>query len=271
MRVGEDRWWLGERADRDAAAAPLADRVEWAVYSLLSTAGPLSESAFLDRIAGLFIGPDLPDEALVRACLESYRSLASTQDVLVTTDDLARRSQEHGELIAEVVDLGHRLGFSCWIGSRQQRRRVGGVPLADRLDDRELAGPPYFGRIRGEDLEEVDVIWYVRGRAAFLWEVEWTAMLGDTVLRRHARMPPDERLVRFLVVLPERAELVRHKLERSPLLRTELEGGDWHILKANHLRDWATHEEVALADLEGLLGLDPAVERTGDQLALFGG
>ena len=86
----------------------------------------------------------------------------------------------------------------------------------DRLDDRELAGPPYFGRIRGEDLEDVDVIWYVRGRAAFLWEVEWTAMLGDTVLRRHARMPPDERLVRFLVVLPERAELVRHKLERSP-------------------------------------------------------
>ena len=270
-RVGEDRWWLGERADRDAAAAPLADRVEWAVYSLLSTAGPLSEAAFLDRIAGLFIGPDQPDEALVRACLDSYRSLASTQDVLVTTDDLTRRSQEHGELIAEIVDLGHRLGFSCWIGTRQQRRKTGGIPLWERLDDRELAGPPYFGRIRGEDLEEVDVIWYVRGRTAFLWEVEWTAMLGDTVTRRHARMPPDERIVRFLVVLPERAELVRHKLERSPLLRADLEAGDWHIVKANHLRDWASHEEVALADMEGILGLDPAIERTGDQLALFGG
>ena len=270
VRVGEDRWWLGERADREAAAAPLADRVEWAVYSLLSTAGPLSESAFLDRIAGLFIGPDLPDEALVRACLDSYRSLASTQDNLVTTDDLTRRSREHGELIAEIVELGHRLGFSCWIGARQQRRKIGGIPLWERLDDRELAGPPYFGRIRGEDLEDVDVIWYVRGRAAFLWEVEWTAMLGDTV-HRHARMPPDERLVRFLVVLPERAELVRHKLERSPLLRTELQDGDWHLIKANHLRDWVSHEEVALADMEGLLGLDPAVERTGDQLALFGG
>ena len=270
VRVGEDRWWLGERADREAAAAPLADRVEWAVYSLLSTAGPLSEPAFLDRIAGLFIGPDLPDEALVRACLDSYRSLASTQDNLVTTDDLTRRSREHGELIAEIVELGHRLGFSCWIGARQQRRKVGGIPLWERLDDRELAGPPYFGRIRGEDLEDVDVIWYVRGRTAFLWEVEWTAMLGDTV-HRHARMPPDERLVRFLVVLPERAELVRHKLERSPLLRTELQDGDWHLIKANHLRDWVSHEEVALADMEGLLGLDPAVERTGDQLALFGG
>ena len=92
VQVAEDRWWLGERADREVAAPPLADRVEWAVYSLLSTAGPLSEAAFLDRIAGLFTGPDLPDEALVRACLESYRSMASTPELLVTSDDLATRS-----------------------------------------------------------------------------------------------------------------------------------------------------------------------------------
>jgi hypothetical protein len=266
-----DRWWLGDRVDRDAAAAPLADRVEWAVYSLLSTGGPLSEAQFLERIANLFTGPDLPDEALVRACLDSYRSMASTTERLLTTDDLVRRSQEHGELIGAIVDLGHRLGFSCWIGSRQQPRRLDGVALADRLDDRELAGPPYFGRLRAEELEDVDVIWYVRGRAAFLWEVEWTAMLGEPVLRRHARMPADDRVVRFLVVLPERSELVRHKLERSPLLRRELDEGSWHLLKANHLRDWAQRDAVELADLEPLLGLDPAVERTGDQLPLFGG
>ena len=181
-----------------------------------------------------------------------------------------KRSQEHGELIADLVDLGHRLGFACWIGARQQSRRLGGVPLGDRLDDRERAGPPSFGRIRGEDLEDVDVIWYVRGRAACLWEVEWTAMLGEPVLRRHARMPTDDRVVRFLVVLPERSELVRHKLDRSPLLRDALEAGSWHLLKANHLRDWARRDEPALADLEPLLGLDPDVERTGDQMALFG-
>ncbi len=271
VRLDGDRWWLADRVDRDGAAVSLADRVEWAVYSLLSTSGPMSEAAFLERIAGMFTGPDLPDEALVRACLGSYRSRASTTDHLFTTDDLVRRSQEHGQEIARLVDLGHRMGFACWIGARQQTRRIEGVPLSDLLDDRELAGPPYLGRIRAEDLEEVDVIWYVRGRAAFLWEVEWTAMLSETVLRRHGRIPADDRLVRFLVVLPERAELVRHKLERSPLLRAELEEGAWHVLKANHLREWAGREDASLADLEPLLGLDPAVERTGDQLAMFGG
>jgi len=270
VKVGDDRWWLGDRVDRDAAAAPLADRVEWAVYSLLSTAGPMSEAQFLERIANLFTGPDLPDEALVRACLESYRSMASTPDRLLTADDVVKRSQEHGERIADLVDLGHRLGYACWIGRRQQSRRLSGVPLADRLDDRERSGPPSFGRIRSEELEDVDVIWYVRGRAAYLWEVEWTAMLGEPVLRRHARMALDDRVVRFLVVLPERGELVRHKLDRSPLLRDALEAGSWHLLKSSHLREWARRDEPTIADLEPLLGLDPAVERTGDQMALFG-
>lgn len=270
VHLDGDAWWLGRRDDREAAAVPLADRVEWAVFSLLSTSGPLSEAGFLDRITSLFAGPDLPDEALVRACLDSYRSLASTPDRLATGDDLVRRSEEHGRLIATLVDLGHRLGFACWIGGRQQSRRIGGRSLADRLTDREIAGPPSFGRLSGDDLEDVDVVWYVRGKAAFLWEVEWTAMLGETVARRHARMPPDERLVRFLVVLPERVELLRHKLERSPVLRADLHNGGWHLFKTNHLRGWAARDQVTLSDMEPMLGLDPDIERTGDQLALFG-
>ena len=266
-----ERWWLGDKADRESAAVPLSDRVEWAVYSILSTAGPLSETAFTERIASLFTGPDFPDPPLVRACLESYRSSTSTPEQLTTNDDLTRRSAEHGELIARLVDTGHRLGFSCWIGARQQGRLVGGMPLAKRLDNRESSGPPYLGRVRPDDLEEVDVVWYVRGRMAFLWEVEWTAMIGDTVLKRHARMAPDERVVRFLVVLPERAELVRHKIARSPILGDALEAGSWHVMKANHLREWAGRDRVEMSDLEALLGLDPAVERTGGQLSLFGG
>ncbi len=29
-----------------------------------------------------------------------------------------------------------------------------------------------------EALEQVDCIWYLRGKATFMFEVEWTAMLG---------------------------------------------------------------------------------------------
>ncbi|HEX7949887.1 MAG TPA: hypothetical protein VF494_06035 [Candidatus Limnocylindrales bacterium] len=271
VEIEPGRWWLTEREDREAAAVPLADRVEWAVFSLLSTAGPISEAAFYERIASLFTGHDLPDEGLVRACLDSYRSLASTPDGLITGDDLLRRSQEHTELLGQLADAGHRLGMRVWIGRSEQSRRTAGGLLADRLDAREQR--VYLGGISraGDALAEVDAIWYVRSKVALLFEVEWTAMLGEPILRRHGRIPPDESIIRFLVIAPERAELVRYKLERSPLLRAALDEGTWHIIKSDHLRTFLARDPLDLADLEPYLGLDPLIERTGEQLPLFGG
>jgi hypothetical protein len=267
--IAPGRWWLADPRDREAAAAPLADRVEWAVFSLLSTAGPLSEGAFLQRIASLFSGHDLPDETLVRACLQSYRSRASTADRIVTGDDLLRRAQDHAELIGLLADGGHRLGLSVWIGRREQARRLGNGRLGDRLEEHEQRA--YLAHISRavDDVAEVDCAWYVRGKMAFLFEVEWTAMLGEPILRRHARIPQEEGTVRFLVIAPERTELVRHKLERSPLLRDAFERDNWHVIKWNHLRTFLERETLSLDALEPYLGLDPLAERSGEQLDLF--
>jgi hypothetical protein len=265
------RWWLANKADRDAAAVPLADRVEWAVYSLLSTAGPMSETAFFERMATLFAGHDLPDEALVRACLRSYRSLASTADHLLTTDELLGRAEQHSQMIAGLVDGGHRLGMSAWIGQREQARRLGSRRLGEWLDDREARAPLGMISRAADEVANVDCIWYVRGRIAFLFEVEWTAMLGDPLLRRHSRIPPSDSLVRFLVVAPERTELVRHKLDRSPLLREAMERDNWHFIKWNHISAFLARDPLDLGDLEAYIGLDPLVERSGDQMPLFEG
>jgi hypothetical protein len=265
------RWWLADKADREAAAPALADRVEWAVFSLLSTAGPLSEAAFYDRISGLFVGHDLPDEALVQACLDSYRNATSTTDDLGTTDDLLSRSKEHTELLGALADGGHRMGMRVWLSRQQTGRRLGTGVLGDVLDERERHA--YLGGISRStsELEEVDCVWYVRGKLAFLFEVEWTAMLGDPLLRKHARIAPDERIVRFLVIPPERTDLVRYKLARSPLLRAAMAEGSWTIIKSNHLRRFLAADMPDLADLEPLIGLDPAIERSSEQLPMFGG
>jgi hypothetical protein len=267
--VAPGRWWLADPRDRETAAVPLADRVEWAVFSLLSTAGPLSETAFLQRVGAVFAN-DLPDEALVRACLESYRSRASTADRVVTMDDLVGRAQDHAELLALLADGGHRLGLSVWIGRREQARRFGSGRLIDHLDERELRVPLSHINRAADEVAEVDCAWYVRGKLAFLFEVEWTAMLGEPILKRHARIPQDDVTVRFLVIAPERTELVRHKLDRSPVLREAFERGNWHVLKWNHLRAFLARDDASLDALEPYLGLDPVVERSGEQLGLFG-
>jgi hypothetical protein len=264
-------WWLAAADDVAAAAAPLADRVEWAVYSLLSTAGPISETAFRERMATMFTGHDLADDALVRACLASYRSPSSAADRMTTDDDLLGRSQEHTELLATIATTGHRLGMKVWIGRREQTRRHGAGVLGDLLESSERR--VYLGGLgpSPEDLLEVDGIWYVRSKMAFLFEVEWTAMLGEPLLRRHARILPSDAIVRFLVIAPERADLVRFKLARSPLLRHALDAGTWHIIKVDHLRAFLAREPLDLADLEPYLGLDPPIERGNEQMPLFDG
>lgn len=174
-------------------------------------------------------------------------------------------------MLGLLADAGHRIGMRVWIARQEQVRRSADGPLIDRLDGREQRA--YLGGISpgGDDLAEVDVIWYIRGKVALLFEVEWTAMLGETILRRHARIPPSESIIRFLVIAPERTELVRYKLERSPLLRAALEAGTWHIVKADHLRSFLARDPLDLADLEPYLGLDPLVDRIAEQLPLFGG
>lgn len=270
--VAPGSWWLENRADRDAAELPLSDRVEWAVYSLLSTSGPLDESAFLERIGSLFRGSDLPGEGLVRACLASYRSPSAAADRLVTGDDVRRRTADHTEILARLTDAGHRLGMHVWIGRREQARRFGSGTLGDLLTPSEQsAWLPAITRASAEDLADVDCIWYVRGRTAFLFEVEWTAMLGETVLRRHGRIQADDRLVRFLVVAPERADLLRHKLSESPVLRAAIETDNWHLILWPHLRSWLASEPLDLAALEPYLGLDPQVSGDGHQMDLFPG
>jgi len=71
------------------------------------------------------------------------------------------------------------------------------------------------------------------------------------------------------VTAPERTDLIRYKLERSPLLRAAMESEGWNILKWDHLRTFLAPERPDLADLEPLLGLDPLVERGGEQMPLF--
>ncbi len=270
LRLGEaerPQWWLRQP---ELANSPLADRVEWATFSILSTAGGLDEDAFLDRIYALFPGLAAPDEELVRACLAAYASVGE-RGQLRTEDDLARRLDDHARIIGLLSDYGHRVGLRVWISKREQSRRLDGATLGEGLrEEEQRAYLPLVVRAPAEALGAVDVIWYARGRLAFLFEVEWTAMVGEAVLRRGRSIPPTEQQARFVVVPAERAELLRLKLERSPWLRAEMERQNWYVLKWRHLESLAGRDGASLEWLEPVLGLDPLIERGGQQLTMFG-
>jgi hypothetical protein len=270
VRIGDEadpRWWL---RDPEIAEQPLADRVEWATWSILSTAGGIDEGAFFDRVYRLFPGLQAPDEELVRACLAAYAA-PGERGRLATEDELGRRTDDHARVVASLAGYAHRLGLRAWIAGREQGRTVDGMPLVAHLaEDERRVYLPLVIRAPTDALGAVDVIWYVRGRLAFLFEVEWTAMVGEAVLQRGRQIPVGDQQARFLVIPAERAELLRLKIARSPWLRAELERQNWHVLKWPHLATLVARSGARLEWLEPVLGLDPLIERGGEQLTMFG-
>ena len=266
----EGRFWLADPRDEAAAAAPLADRLEWALFSLLGTEAAASEPALREGIGAMFAGTDAPDPWLLDACLTSYAEPGVGRPRLAAVDQLQRRTEEHTATIGLLADVGHRLGLHVAIAPREQGRRAAGHPLGAHLaPDERGPGLAFLGRAGAEAVEQVDCLWYARPRFAFLFEVEWTAMLGDPVLRRGRLIAPDDRIVRFLVTVPERTELIRAKLRHAPVLRRAMEEGNWHILRLDALLRYAALPAPTLEDLQPYLGLDPAADRPGDQLPLF--
>jgi hypothetical protein len=270
VEIERGRWWLRNARDLTDTRPPLSDRLEWAAYGLLSAARGIAEHTFYQRIADMFVGYDAPDPELVRAVLDSYGEHEGEAVSLRAADGLATRHIEHGELVGMLVDYGHRLGLRCFVSAHERRRTYADGHVADLLSDDELrAYAPLIASGDAAVLEQIDCIWYLRGKATFLFEVEWTAMLTDALLRRGSRIPSDETVVRFLVIPAERTELVRFKLAHSPLLRAALDEQNWHILKSDHLRQLLGHEEAGLDQLAPMLGLDPEIERQAEQLPLF--
>jgi hypothetical protein len=49
-----------------------------------------------------------------------------------------------------------------------------------------------------------------------------------------------------------------------------MERQNWHVLKWQHLETLVRREGAELGWLEPVLGLDPLIERGGDQLTMFG-
>lgn len=271
LELEDGSWWLRDAADIKAVKAPLSERVEWGIFSLLSTSGGITDISFRERIGRLYRGPETIDSETIDAILDSYRRQQDDGDGRIHTDEsLQRRYREHGEIVATLTDFGHRLGMRAWIARREQRRHYQGAPLADLLSDPEQrVYLPLVAPGPQEVLEELDCIWYVRGRGAFLFDVEWMAALDEPINQRGPQIETTESLVRFIVIPDERVPLVRLRLARSPLLRHRMETDNWHILKWSHVLRLRDSKRADLSVLSPLIGLDPAIESDPDQMALF--
>ena len=264
-------------AMRDAPeTSPLDDRVEWAVWGILAAAREVDSRSLLKRTYALFRGVETPDRELVERCIASY-AMQSDEGRwrLADRDTLVARHAAQAQVLAELIDAGHRLGFKVHVGRDLQRRAVpashvdrGARTLVELLTDVErLSTPAKVLRGPAEALEHIDCVWYDHRRMAFLWQTEWTARLHRSVVSLGETIPDDDRVFRFIAVADERTALLQEKLERAPALAEVVRRRGWRFVKWTPLRRFLADREAGLDGLEPVLGLEPAVEQNGYQLA----
>jgi hypothetical protein len=255
--------------------SPLDDRVEWAVWGVLSATREVDSRSLLKRTYALFRGVETPDRELIERCIASY-AVQSEEGRwrLADVDALVARQASQAQVVADLIDAGHRLGFKVHVGRDLQRRAAPashqerGRTLVELMTDAErLSGPAKSVRGPADTLAFVDCVWYDRGRMVFLWQVEWTARLHRSVVSLGEAIPDDDRVFRFVAVADERTGLLQDRLQRSPALADLVRRRGWRFVKWHPLRRFLADGGASLDGLEPVLGLEPAVEQSGHQLA----
>src|SRR4051812_9600278 len=102
---------------------PLDDRVEWAVWGVLSATREVDTRSLLKRTYALFRGIETPDRELIERCIASY-GVQSDEGRwrLGDVDALIARQASQAQVITDLIDAGHRLGFKVHVGRDVQRR-----------------------------------------------------------------------------------------------------------------------------------------------------
>lgn len=254
-------------------ATPLEDRVEWGVWTLLSSAKELDTRTALRRAYGLFRGLETPDRELVQRCLASYGSQGDDGRWRLREEDaLVLRHAEQTALAAALADTGHRLGFRVRFGRELRRRPLAGelaargTVLADLLLDSDR-DTTLVRSVRGsaDALDLVDVLW-TGTKMTFLWQLDWTARAHRSIVALGEAIPDGDRVFRFYAVADARQALLAWKLPRLPEVAETVSKRGWRLVKWEPLRRFATDPGSDLAALEQVLGLEPEVEQAGQQL-----
>ncbi|MDQ2914699.1 MAG: hypothetical protein M3T56_15830, partial [Chloroflexota bacterium] len=254
---------------------PLDDRLEWGVWGLLSASRDVETRTLLRRAYGLFRDVETPDRELVERCIAAYGHQGDDGRWRLRDEDaLVRRQADQTLLAVQLVDAGHRLGFRVHVGRDLDRRALPeahlhrGAALGDLMTDTERTSDiSRVSGIRSDALEYFDCVWYDKGRMVFLWQLEWTARLHRSVIALGDAVPDEDRVFRFFAIADERRGLAEFKLRRAAATAEVVRRRGWRFVKWGPLRSWATQPDVALDLLEQVLGLSPAVEQTGQQLA----
>ncbi|NIN68772.1 MAG: hypothetical protein GTO63_29615 [Anaerolineae bacterium] len=242
-------WWLKAKG---YPPRPLGDRLERAVYQILTDRRDCSHEGLCDDVYSRFPGIFTPPPGLVQACIDSYaqRDDASDKCNLRPEEEATSLAEERVEGLKLLMQVGQRLGYQ--------------VSLSKRRVPQLSTGTDPISRVRLP--RGLDVSWDSEWAGLHTFAFKQTTRFGDIL--SHGGQDHSESH-RYILIADRRLDLLRFRIESEFLLRRALNEGEWQFIKLKHLRDLGTKKHLDRPDLDQIIGLEPLIERPEAQLPLF--
>lgn len=245
-------WWLNNPS---STGPPISDQVEKAIRDILGASSSLTQAALNRAIYPLFPGFLTSEPALVQACLTSHGSqVAPGRWALRDEDREPPVRSERTRALANLILIGHGLGFQVWLAPALRDEKAGDGPLS-------LLLPEEDGPWNPRSPCPFDVLWHDGEEAAQAFVVSWEARIAGLMLAHN-----EASVARCYLALPgRRTPLAQYKVQRTP----PPPDCCWSFVQWEALEQLTSRETLTPDDWSSVVGLDFDQKEDKDQLKLF--
>lgn len=221
-------WWLKNPSSIKINLVPLTERVEKTIINVLNRKIDASFDEILQDIFICFPNALTPETHNIIPILREYSEQSKGKWRL--KPEVRARENQHSLMIGNLAEIGKKLGYSVWVGMREQREIYNNKPLSE-LCESTLDLPIQSDKI--ERIKNIDLIWVNENQIEYEFEVENTTTITEAIVRGE-NIPYDTQ--RIIVIPEERERLLLRKIEEPALKHLGID--KWHIMFYNDLEEY---------------------------------
>ena len=197
-------WWLKDPSSIKINLVPLNERVEKAVINVLNREIIASFDEVQQEVFITFPNALIPEKQSIVSVLKEYAEKIKGKWRL--TAEVRVRESQHSVMLGYLAEIGKKVGYKVWIGSKEQGDIYNGKPLS-KLSEKTLTLPIPNDKL--DRIRNIDVLWIKDDKIEFEFEVENTTTITEAVVRG-ANIPYETK--RYIIIPEERRNMISKKI-----------------------------------------------------------
>lgn len=217
----------------------LTDRVEETVINLLRRKGAVRYDDVLGEIFVKFPNGLTPSINSVVQILHKYANRSSDKWVY-KGGEIEQQFTKHTFAIKTAIEIGNKIGFSSYVGKREQPEHINGKRLRDYAALLDLGDLNLEKNIK-QRVEMIDLVWIKNGSVIAVFEVENSTNFTSGI-QRASNLPKD---IPKIMIIPDGRETEIKRIV-DPLFVESFKEHGWTYMKYSDIERLVMQRSIKL-------------------------